>query len=211
MAVDSSEDGIISVEEFIANGDINSKHFIGIAVENILPGEVNKSLVYGILDNFDTTAFNVLDENDEIIGNKVLWADPDDDGELTIYEPSYPQLILPCAQVLEYGTNGSLMVSANVGIELSDVQNINLSTVRDGHVLMYDSDNGLWTNKNILSGLEKLGITLDNVGNLTTPGLINGRDLAVDGAKLDNINITNIENSIQEASDNSIAMAIALG
>jgi hypothetical protein len=127
--------GRLLVEPMVSDGTYPGYVFLGIAAENIPPGEDGNIISYGKLKNYDTS---------DLTGGAILWCDPATPGGLTETEPSAPNLKLPVAAVISKKNNGTLMVRWAIGSKLDDLHNVEVGSPSDGDVLRYNATNERW-------------------------------------------------------------------
>jgi hypothetical protein len=129
--------GRITVAPMIANGTIPGRLFIGLAAEDIAIGADGQVCSYGKIRGINTTAYNDGD---------VLWISPTVAGQLTVTEPTAPNLKIATAFVIHDATNGTLMVRAEQGTDLHSDQRVQVSGLTNNDVLTWNNTNQRWQN-----------------------------------------------------------------
>lgn len=128
--------GRLLVAPMLADGSLPGYVFLGIAAENILPGEDGNIYSYGKVKNVNTLGFSE---------GSILWCDPAVPGGLTETEPTAPYLKLPVAAVISSKHNGTLMVRWNTGSRLQDLHDVDANGGKqDGDVLTWVANNNRW-------------------------------------------------------------------
>lgn len=138
MSVGATALGRIEVALAVADGTVDAKFMLGVAVEDIDDGDTGEIAVFGPITGVDTSAYDVGD---------VLYIDPSNAGKFTDVQPAAPDLNLPIAIVTRDNPSvGEIFVrmysQAHGLVELDDV-NI-AATPTDGDVLTYDSGTDKW-------------------------------------------------------------------
>lgn len=130
----------VTVAPAIADGSIEAKYFLGIATQNILDQETGYVTWFGKVNDVAGTFDN----------GSVLYASPTTAGALTTTEPTAPHLKLPIAFVVrQHGSNMDLMVRMTQGVYLSDSHDVNISSIQNEDILVYNSASGIWENSPI--------------------------------------------------------------
>ena len=161
--------GSLEVQPLIANGSVSGKFALGIAKNDIANGLFGFVVTEGTIRGVDTSAYSV---------GTVLWANPDIPGELTSVEPTAPALKLPIAFVVSAASNGAIGVRMTQGLDLSEVHDVNISSIANGQLLRYN--NGIWENWSpnfltsytetdpIFTASAAAGITITDISNWNT-------------------------------------------
>jgi hypothetical protein len=129
--------GRITVAPMIADGTIAGRLFIGLAAEDIAIGADGQVCSYGKIRGINTNAYNDGD---------VLWLSPSVAGQLTVTEPTAPNLKIATAFVIHDATNGTLMVRAEQGTDLHSDQRVQVSGLTNNDVLTWNNTNQRWQN-----------------------------------------------------------------
>ena len=146
--------GRITVAPMIANGTIPGRLFIGLTAEDIAIGADGQVCSYGKIRGINTTAYNDGD---------VLWISPTVAGQLTVTEPTAPNLKIATAFVIHDATNGTLMVRAEQGNDLHSDQRVQVSGLTNNDVLTWNNANQRWQNSQpVLPNWGSIGGTLSN-------------------------------------------------
>ena len=172
--------GNIEVTPFIADATIEAKRVIGIAAQNIATGDFGYIVSEGEIRGIDasgglTTGSQTWSDGD------ILYASPDYAGELTNVEPTAPNQDIAIAFVVSNnGSSGIIQVRASqLGYNLNELHDVNISSVANNQILIYDAVNSRWNNSDDLS----LPGDLTVAGNFTVSGnttLINTTSLSVE-------------------------------
>jgi hypothetical protein len=94
------------VAPFLADGSFTSLYGLGIATNDIEPGEDGKVTVWGKVRDLDTSAWNVGD---------ILYVSPSVTGGLTNMKPTAPNNVIPMAAVLKKdATAGEIFVRPTI-------------------------------------------------------------------------------------------------
>ena len=134
--------GHILIDEFIADGSVEPKYFLGLMEDSIANGAFGRAVSFGEIDQINTNAFSDGD---------VLWTDPAVPGGLTTTEPDGPNTKLAVAIVLNSSTNGKVFcrVQGNEGV--NDLHDTKIVNQVDGDVLVWDNTTGVWFNDSTLN------------------------------------------------------------
>ena len=138
MAVGSVGDRI-RVAKANADGSVSARFMLGVASENITNGNEGYINLLGAITKVNTSAYTV---------GTILYIDPATPGELTSTEPTSPQLDMSVAIVTrQHATTGIIFVRMwNQGVDLGEVNDVNITTPADKQVLTYDSSTSIWVN-----------------------------------------------------------------
>jgi microcystin-dependent protein len=141
MAVGSVGDRI-RVAKANADGSVSARFMLGVASENITNGNEGYINLLGAVTKVDTSSYTV---------GTVLYIDPATPGALTSTEPTSPQLDMSVAIVTrQHPTTGIIFVRMwNQGVDLGEVNDVNITTPADNEVLTYDSSTSIWVNEPI--------------------------------------------------------------
>lgn len=94
------------VSPIVADGTFPSLYGLGIATQNLEPGQDGRVTVWGKVREINTNAWNVGD---------ILFADPANPGQLTNVKPTAPNNVIPFAAVLKKGiTDGEIFVRPTI-------------------------------------------------------------------------------------------------
>ena len=102
-------EGIIDIKLFLADGVQDAHQFLGVATQDILPGESGFITTLGLVRDIDT----LQDESFEFwsVGTE-LYASPDVAGALTSVKPTSPEAIINVAYVVKVDkTQGVILVN----------------------------------------------------------------------------------------------------
>ena len=98
---------VLSVAPYLADGSTPSLYILGVTTEEILDsGSTGKCIVWGHLENIDTSAFSVGD---------ILYASPTVAGAFTNVKPTAPDNVIPIAAVLvDNSVTGEIFVRPTI-------------------------------------------------------------------------------------------------
>lgn len=131
--------GRILVTPAIADGTYPSKYVMGITTEDIADGGDGFVTAFGKIHGLDTTAFSEGD---------ILYADPAVPGGLANTIPSAPNKKITVAIVInKHAINGTLFVRPTYGSSLNEDELVELNSLTNNDVLVYNSANGRFENK----------------------------------------------------------------
>ncbi len=189
--------GRILVTKMIADGTIAAKRILGVAAENIANGADGKVVKFGKIRKVDTSAYSNGD---------ILWVSTTAAGAFQNTEPVQAdgEIALPIAFVIKsHHNNGSLFVRItpideneyqNYDAGLADIAGL---TPTDSTIIVGDGTN--WVAESGDTARLSLGVGstdsptfagLTVNGNITVTGTVDGRDVAGDGANLDELYTT---------------------
>lgn len=138
----------LSVELAQADSDDNSASTIGIVTESINKNQQGFITVFGRVNEINTTGSPFGETWQD---GDVLYLSPIIAGAITNIKPVAPQHLVVLGYV-EYAhpQHGKIFVKVDNGYEINELHNVNIeeSTLSNYSVLVYDFDNGYWTNKN---------------------------------------------------------------
>lgn len=145
--------GFFRVEPFDATSAGNPRHLIGVLTEDVANGDVGFATAFGKVRGIDTLA---------VSAGTVLWADPTNPGGFTDVEPEAPNHKLPVAVVLiQSATVGTLFVrTIGLGTNLADDSLVQLSSLANNDVLVYNSTSGRFENQDTV---DLTTVTADDV------------------------------------------------
>lgn len=129
--------GKIEVGLMVADGTVDAKYIIGVAIRDIASGEFGKASTQGIIRGINTSTFQE---------GSVLWCDPDTAGGLTATEPTAPDLRLPVAFVVSSGNNGAIAVRIIQGNQLHELHDVRVLSPANTDILRYSTVTNRWEN-----------------------------------------------------------------
>lgn len=123
----------------LADADTVTVHkTIGIVTEHILNNQEGFVTINGMVRDIDTSAWAEGDQ---------LWVSSTA-GALTNVQPVPPKHSTSIGYVVRsHATNGSIFVSTQPGIDLTDCDDVLITGVANNDALVYDSGTSLWTNR----------------------------------------------------------------
>ena len=127
----------IKVDKAVADGSVEPRFIFGVVSEDFGNGQQGLVTLLGIIDDLDTSAYSVGD---------ILWIDPAVPGGWTTTEPSAPNLAMSIAFVTRsQAVNGRVYVRMyNQQPGLHELHDVDVSTVADGDILVYNSASQIW-------------------------------------------------------------------
>jgi phage baseplate assembly protein gpV len=171
----SDNDNTLIATKFIADGSISNKYILGIAKQDILSGETGNIVVNGKLKDIDTSSFSVFN---------TLYVSSATAGALVNTEPIAPNYKIPIAYVVkDNATTGTIQVNAgNIGYNISDLFDINISSISDNDVLKWNDSNSRWENialttTNVAEG-DNLYFTIERVQDEINNTIQNGTGIS---------------------------------
>lgn len=130
----------ITVQPAVTDGSVLHDYMVGITAEEIPADGFGFVTEFGVIAQVDT------DTPAWDIGT-LLYPDPTTPGGLTSVQPSAPAFSLPIAAVTRRNSHsGRIFVRMNIGSDLNEIHDVNLSTLSNGEVLKYNSSTGVWEN-----------------------------------------------------------------
>jgi len=130
-----------------ANNDFNSKDTIGLICENINNNQEGFVLTNGILDEINTTGSL---QSETWVDGDTLYLSGLLPGRLTNIKPQAPtHTVIVGFVVYAHQNHGKIFVKVDNGYELDELHNVQITSVADKNILVYDSTSMLWQNQNI--------------------------------------------------------------
>jgi hypothetical protein len=155
--------GHILIDEFVADGSIEPKYFMGVLEDTLDNGEIGRVLHFGELRQFNTLGQNGETWND----GDILWCDPANPGDFTLIEPLGPNVKIAAAIVINAATNGKIKVRVQGNEGIKDLYDTRITPQTDGDVLVWNDTDGVWFNDSTLN----VDYTNSRVGiGTTSPG-----------------------------------------
>jgi nitrogen fixation protein len=128
-----------------ANNDNNSADTIGLVCETIPTNQEGFILTVGQLEGINTTGSL---QGETWNDGDVVYLSPTVAGSLTNVKPTAPGHIVVIGYVeYAHAINGKLYVKIMNGWELDELHNVKITSPQDNDVLMYNSTDTLWENK----------------------------------------------------------------
>jgi len=125
----------------------NHEYFLGLASQDLAQGEFGYVTEFGKIIEIDTSGYTAGD---------ILWFDAGGStaGALTTTEPAPPLVKIQVAAVIRSHANeGVLFIRPNWYHELNELHDVNVTSVADKDILVWDNANGYWENSKTLSGI----------------------------------------------------------
>jgi hypothetical protein len=176
----------------------NPKLIMGIAKQNIANGEFGYVAHFGKLEGVDTKSQAV---------NSFVWFDSAGStaGNWTTTQPTAPNAKILLAVIIKAETNvnannGVLLVRPTIEPKVSELQDINITSIANGQVLRWNATNSRWENTGALTTAES------NITNLQ------GR-MTTEEANVDNLQgrMTSAEGDIDDIESGATVVPRALG
>lgn len=191
--VDAS--GKLTFGPAVADGSVLADYMMGVATQDIADNDFGYVTSFGLVRGFNTTGTpygEVWNDGD------LLYFDPATPGTWTKVKPTAPSIAVPVAVVVNAssGGSGSIFVRMELSMELSTLQDVNVTSLATNDILVYNLANVCWENRTPTQARDALGL---GTGNPTNGQLLigNGTDFSTSlltaGA---NITITNAAGSI---------------
>jgi hypothetical protein len=134
----------IEISPMIANGSIDELRFVGLTSENISNGVNGFVTDFGYIRNIDTSG---APYGQTWATGDIIYVSPTTAGYLTNVLPVAPNLKIVVAIVIEADNNfGILLVRPTVYPQIENLSNVNISTVTNGDLLVYDGTDSRWEN-----------------------------------------------------------------
>jgi hypothetical protein len=182
--------GRLTVAPMIADGSVSPEYFIGVTTEAIEADSDGKVTWFGKVRGIDTTVYGE--------GVKLYVSETVAGGWQTT-APTSPNPKLEIAFTVNSKSNGELFVRSQNGHYLQDNNDVEITSVADKDLLVYNSTSGVWENSKTLSTLSIDEISssyLNLLGDLDVNGDVNidGGDLTTNSSAFNllNLNATTI-------------------
>lgn len=129
------------------NGTVDSRTILGISFENINTSSNGYIITRGRISGINTTG-SLYGET--WVDGDFLYLNPTVLGGLTKTLPTAPRIKTLVAVVVKSDSvNGILDVKLNLTPEINDLNNVNINSVTNRHLLVYNSALGIWDNRTI--------------------------------------------------------------
>jgi len=149
-----------------ADVEATSASTFGIVNANISNNSNGYVTVRGILTGLNTSAYADGD---------TVYLSPTTAGTFTATKPSAPdQLVTIGVITRSHATQGEMEITIQNGYELSELHDVDVTSIANGNVLIYNSTSGVWENKaqsNITAGAVTNGVYLTDAQTLTNKTL----------------------------------------
>lgn len=141
--------GRLKVAPFLADGTYRSAYLMGIATEDIPNGEDGYVTHFGKVRNLNTTQDS---EGNALVDGDLLYASATVPGGYTKIEPSAPNnRILLAAVVKAHANQGTLFVRPAFPTSLLDNEVVNVTSIANNDILVYNGTTGVFENRPIPS------------------------------------------------------------
>jgi hypothetical protein len=149
-----------------ADVEATSASTFGIVNANISNNSNGYVTVRGALSGLNTNAY---------VDGDTVYLSPTTAGTFTTTKPSAPdQLVTIGVITYAHPTQGAIEITIQNGYELSELHDVDVTSIANGNVLIYNSTSGLWENKaqsNITAGAVTNGVYLNDAQTLTNKTL----------------------------------------
>lgn len=199
----------VTASPAVTDGSVDFHSLIGVTASEIAADGFGDVVLTGVVGGVDTSSYTV---------GTLLYADDANPGQLTDTAPTSPSFGEPVAAVTRSGagTAGLLLVRVHLGASLSDIHDINLTSLTNGQVLSYDSATQTWVN----STIDLTGYATETYVNTAVSNLVDSAPSTLDtlnelaAALNDDANFaTTVTNELatKASTGKAIAMAIVFG
>jgi hypothetical protein len=139
-----AQGGKIEIEKAISDGTVPSKYMFGVTAEAIDDDDFGFVVTEGYIRGLNTSGRTIGD---------LLYFDPNTPGNLTTTEPPSTAFNIPIAAVTFVNSNaGVIYVRMNLEYELKEIEDVILTSVANGDIIVYDQSQGVWKNQQPASG-----------------------------------------------------------
>jgi hypothetical protein len=149
-----------------ADVEATSASTFGIVNANISNNSNGYVTVRGILTGLVTNSYTDGD---------TVYLSPTTAGTFTATKPSAPdQLVTIGVITYAHATQGAIEITIQNGYELNELHDVDITSIANGDVLIYNSTSGLWQNKtqsNLTAGAVTNGVYLNDAQTLTNKTL----------------------------------------
>lgn len=148
----------------IADGSVSSEYMMGVATQDIADGDFGYVTHFGLVRGFNTTGSPYGETWSD---GDLLYFDPATAGTWTNVQPAAPNINDPVAVVVNAGGggSGSIFVRMKVAEALQHLQDVQVTSPANGHVLIYDAVQTRWENAALTAG-SNMAIT-NGAGSIT--------------------------------------------
>jgi len=122
--------------------DTTSSKTFGVVAETIAPSQIGYVVTQGVVPNLDLVSYNTGD---------IVWLGSTA-GTFTVTKPQAPNHLVFIGVVLRNNNgNGLLFVKPQNGYELDEIHDVLITGATNSQILVYQSSNDTWQNRNIAS------------------------------------------------------------
>jgi hypothetical protein len=115
-----------------------SDYILGITAEEIPADGFGFVTQFGFINKIDTSSYPV---------GTILYPDPNSSGAFVTLRPSAPAWQTPIAAVTRQHENtGRALVRIIPGIQLNSVENVEITSPGENHILIYNNSSSVWVN-----------------------------------------------------------------
>jgi hypothetical protein len=132
----------VSVKKAVNTGDSTSAQTFGVVAESIASGAEGWVIVQGMVRGLDTSAYT---QGDALYLSATA-------GQFTKTKPYAPNHLVYVGFVVKVNaSSGEIFVKPMNGFELTEIHDVQITSVADKNMLMYDGGTSLWKNNVSLS------------------------------------------------------------
>lgn len=149
--------GKIKIAKAVADGTYASVYMMGVTTQAIANGASGKVTFFGEVHDINTSSYKAGD---------ILYLDPANPGGLTKTPPQAPNLKYFMAAAIDSKNNGTIFVRAIFPLALSELDDVQITTVAGNDFLVRNATNTRWENKTLSSTKTILDLTGTNSGDV---------------------------------------------
>lgn len=164
----------------VASGEATSNKTYGVTATNIDNMQIGSVVVLGSLNGLNTDQFNPTAPAGNVNGVS-LWLSPTTPGGVTTTKPSAPNHAVYVGTIVRTHQNeGIVEVRIQNGYELEELHNVKINNLQHNDILVYNSGNNLWENKNNIIISNTSGISgASQISNIVKISQIDYDNLAI--------------------------------
>lgn len=175
---------LLKKADLSASGFIDT-WIVGVATQSFAANDYGYVTWFGKVDDLDTTAWSE---------GTILYADKNVVGGLTATKPVAPNHIIQIAAVTKsHAIQGAILVRPTFGMHLGDLHDVNVSSVSENDVIIYNSNTSRWENTQLTLGTHTTGnyvATISDAGNTNITVNNSGTESAAVTLDLTNTGVT---------------------
>jgi hypothetical protein len=148
----------------VADGSVPAEYMMGVATQDIANNAFGYVTSFGLVRGFNTTG---APYGEAWSDGDLLYFDPAAPGTWTKVKPTAPSIAVPVAVVVNAssGGSGSIFVRMELSMDLSTLQDVNVASLSNNDILVYDSVDGRWENRAPTQARDALGLGTGNPSN----------------------------------------------
>lgn len=149
--------GKLEFGKAVADGTYPSEYMMGVATQDIANNAFGYITSFGLVRGFNTTGSPYSESWSD---GDLLYFDPATPGTWTNVKPAAPNLKIPVAVVINAGPGGSGSIFVRMQVEeaLNDLQDVEVSSVSNNDILVYNNVNSRWENYGPIAARDALGL-----------------------------------------------------